>query len=357
MMKKLVYVVAILTAIVFIVACSNKSSESGISSEEVEQQLVTFAEAEAILNGIYKDDKLYINEEEIKAKLEPKGYIVVEDDEFRNYYYCMKNCELKKGGEYRTEISFTKINQDSLASALCFMDCGAGGVVTTLYLFNDDVYNVFIEQAKKCGFKEDTIKKHCYGDLYKGRFGLQLDKSQNRFEIRDMTYMPEESQNLGPSLSETLTCSNFLNLLDYINDEKYAEKCGLKKIYKDVNERDDIEYVYGIDVEKGKKEMNIGYALQAKSDHACYISYYQFGYSLMVDLYFKDKKDADNFFENAKIYGFKDTGYGTFHLPKVKIPRNNKKNPLELEELYMDKKVRLRDGWYVIDITTGDFGD
>lgn len=355
-MKKLVYVVAILTTLFFIAACGNKSSENGISSEDVEQQLVTFAEAEAILNGIYKDNMLYINEEEIKAKLEPKGYIVVEDDEFRNYYYCMKNCELKKGREDRTEISFTKINQDSLASALCFMDCGAGGVVTALYLFSDDVYNVFIEQAKQCGFREDTIKKHSYGDLYKGRFGLQLDKSQKRFEIRDMTYMPEESQNFAPSLSETLTCSNYLNLLDYIDDEKYAEKCGLKKIYKDVD-NGDIEYVYGIDVEKGEKGGGIGYNVLSKSDHACYVRYFKFGFSLIADLYFKDKKDADNFFENAKNYGFKDTGYGTFNLPKAKIPRNNKKNPFELEELYMDKKVRLEDGWYVIDINTGDFGD
>ena len=272
------------------------------------------------------------------------------------------------GGDLGQEISFTKINQDSLASALCFIPQGGMYVSAELYLFNDEVYNLMIDQAKACGFKVATAaEKQKYGEyanvegekddlIFKGKYYLVLDKPNKHIGVHYMYSMLGDIGNSSPSLSETLTCSNFLNLLDYIDDEKYAEKCGLKKIYKDVD-NGDVEYVYGIDVEKGDKGGGIGYNVLSNSDHACYVRYYKFGYSLIADLYFKDKKDADNFFENAKNYGFKDTGYGTFNLPKAKIPRNNKKNPFELEELYMDKKVRLEDGWYVIDINTGDFGD
>ena len=218
----------------------------------------------------------------------------------------MKNCELKKEGDQGQYISFTTINQDSLASAICFTDQYAGGVFAEFYLFDDEVYNLIIEQAKKRGYKKElelsSEEKKIYLEsgyandsaLYNGRYYFECDKNIKHLTLRSLSVLPDLPEKIvdyRPDLSKTLTCSNFLNLLNNIENERYAEICGLKKIYKNVDEDGAVTYVYGIDVEKVKKD-----SLLAKSDHACYIDYYESGGPVWISLNFKDRLDADDFF-------------------------------------------------------------
>lgn len=360
-MKRQVFLLYVVLVAMLFAACNSKS---GSFSKEVEQQLATFDEVESIMNKM-ESNAWSLNIDEIKTTFEAKGYELNDDDEPYRYYF-IKNCNLINDDN---GISFTKISQDSLASAVCFLDFGAGGINADFYLFEDEVYNLIIEQAKACGFKvataEEKQKYEEYVDvksetdfIYKGKAYLVQDKTNHRITLRYIPFLPEDlSAEAKPGISEKLTCENYLNLMGFVDDESYAEKCGLKRIYKDVSEQGDVEYVYGYDVEKGGKgNLAYGFDVKPTSDYACYVlfNFLSFG-SLDAALYFKDRQDAESFFNSATAMFEKENG--NYCLSGSKIPNNNKKKGIEIEQLYMSRKVHSENGWYMIGINTGDFGD
>ena len=209
-MKKLVYVVAILTAMVFI-ACGSKGSQSDVSSDGkdslivekpvidkqvVEQQLVTFAEVEAILKGM-ENNGWSIKEQEIRSTFEAKGYKVFADETINGRIYCTKNSKVNMNVEnYALNCSID--NPDSIASAVLFIPQGDMYVSAELDMFNDEVYNMMIDQAKACGFKVATAEeKQKYGEyanlkgekddlIFKGKFYLVLDKPKKQICVHYM---------------------------------------------------------------------------------------------------------------------------------------------------------------------------
>ncbi len=209
-MKKLVYVVAFLTAMVFI-ACGSKGSQSDMSSDGkdsqivekpvidkqvIKKQLFTFAEVEAILKGMEKN-YWSIKEQEIRSTFEAKGYKVFEDEDIVGRIYCTKNSKVNKNVEDYTYICSID-NPDSLASAVLFIAQGDMYVSAELYMFNDEMYNMMIDQAKACGFKVATAEeKQKYGEyanfekdkdnlIFKGKYYLVLDKPNKQIGVHYM---------------------------------------------------------------------------------------------------------------------------------------------------------------------------
>ena len=102
---------------------------------------------------------------------------------------------------------------------------------------------------------------------------------------------------------EKLSFDNFLGMLKNYDKESYANKCGLSFLYKNITQEvygEDIEYFYGYEVEGHKYSW--GYDIEPKSKHSCYFQYRLITspYAIIV---FKDKKDAQLFFNKAKEYG------------------------------------------------------
>lgn len=153
------------------------------------------------------------------------------------------------------------------------------------------------------------------------------------------------------------TFEKFLNLLDNVENEKYAQKCGLSLIYKDEFTEDIkmIALVYGRKVEKGSEKSNdLGYILNSNSEHACYFGYWAFG-SSCAELGFKNQNDANHFFEKAENYGLLKW-QGGYYIPKKKLPSGK---VVEVEDIdweggyapkYMISRPKYKEGFYVLHI-------
>ena len=160
---------------------------------------------------------------------------------------------------------------------------------------------------------------------------------------------------------EKLSFENFLALLNNYNKVSYAQKCGLDFIYKEIERDGDVdcdEYVYGYDVEKGDKEEYGGYEIRPKSNHACYFKY-NLDTSTSASMRFKNKNDAQIFFDKAKEYGLIHliTSYGGdegYFIPLKKISKvltitNDDYNIYE-ESSAMISTPDYNNGWYIIHI-------
>ena len=121
---------------------------------------------------------------------------------------------------------------------------------------------------------------------------------------------------------DQFTFDKFVALLKNVSQEK-AKDCGLSFIYEASDEGGEegevgtSTEVYGWGMEKGKK-MDFGYELNCISDHGCYF-YYQLDTSTQAALCFKNKDDADRFFEKAVAYGLVVMNDG-YHIAEQKLP-------------------------------------
>ena len=89
--------------------------------------------------------------------------------------------------------------------------------------------------------------------------------------------------------------------LKHYEDYELLEGIGLKLIYEDSyqnEEMEEMEVMFGKDIEKGGKEEPIGYALKTTSDHAFYYSM-ALDTSTRPNLGFVNQKDALSFIENT----------------------------------------------------------
>lgn len=122
--------------------------------------------------------------------------------------------------------------------------------------------------------------------------------------------------------SDQFTFEKFVELLKNPYEGE-AQQCGLTPIYFYVieqSEEDEVggsSSVYGWGVEKGRK-LEYGYELKCTSPHACYF-YYQEDTSRQAAMCFKDKDDADRFFEEALEYGLVVMG-NSYHVATEKLP-------------------------------------
>lgn len=118
---------------------------------------------------------------------------------------------------------------------------------------------------------------------------------------------------------EQLTFEKVVAFLANHNSEM-AAKCALTHIFEDAIEEEGYagEYacVYGWGVERGEK-LDFGYEVKCTSDHACWFGFYA-DTSRNTHICFKNKADADSFFEKALAYGLviKD---GLYYLPTTKL--------------------------------------
>ena len=152
--------------------------------------------------------------------------------------------------------------------------------------------------------------------------------------------------------------SNIFGLLHHPDDASYAKKCGLSFLYKDSKE-DCYDMVFGYEVEKGSKKQEnwcSGYEVKATSSHSCYFEYYQCsGHS--VKFFFKNKSDADYFFEMLKDNGLVTVGVeGIYYIPKKKYPKGITKvtefSPMLGDALYsITTSDYAVNGWYKVGIS------
>lgn len=143
-------------------------------------------------------------------------------------------------------------------------------------------------------------------------------KSRNQNHAKDSVVSESPTDGLS-QFREKFTIENVLNLVANPQSKSAAQKCGLEFIYKDtereeLEEGDYIEYydiVYGYDVEKGSKNEDMGYHMNAISEHACYYNYVK-GQDDDYCFYFKSKSDADYLIDIAK-----DNGKYKFNSPEL----------------------------------------
>lgn len=130
-----------------------------------------------------------------------------------------------------------------------------------------------------------------------------------------------KAQTVNPFLDQC-TFEKFVELLKNPSGEQ-AENCGLSLVYTyeiEQSEEDEVggsSIVYGWGIEKGR-QLDYGYELKCTSPHACYF-YYQEDTSRQAAMCFKDKADADRFFEKALQYGLVVMG-NSYHIADEKLP-------------------------------------
>lgn len=126
---------------------------------------------------------------------------------------------------------------------------------------------------------------------------------------------------------DQLDFGDFVALLRNTNDDT-ARKCGLSPVYKatsEPSEEEEVETdvtVYGWSVEKGK-QLDFGYEIVSTSAHSCYYCFQQ-DTSTQAVFCFKNKTDADRFFEKALAYGLVDMN-GSYHIADEKLPNGTVK--------------------------------
>lgn len=159
---------------------------------------------------------------------------------------------------------------------------------------------------------------------------------------------------------EKFTFNNILNLLRHPDDASLAQKCGLSFIYKDSEREEGYEdgqyfthydYVYGYEVEKGKRhDVGMGYDIKASSNHSCYFRYREAS-DIMFLFRFKDESDAEYLFEMAKDYGLIESG-GYYYIPEKKIPKGithvEKYEAYGSSAQYQIRILSNVDGWYEV---------
>lgn len=202
-MKRNCYLIAVMACLLFTACSGNKAKveekeveEPSVSVTEVERQLVTFQEVDAIMKEL-EANYWRMNENKVKKVFGAKGYDVIVDDVFWGYVYCTKNCEIKRNEDVPADYSFSPIN-DSIASSVCFFPMGDMYVMPVITFFDDDVYKIILDQAKSCGFAipqaDELAKKSEYleidegekgKDIYcKGKWYFVADESSNRIKIK-----------------------------------------------------------------------------------------------------------------------------------------------------------------------------
>ena len=130
-----------------------------------------------------------------------------------------------------------------------------------------------------------------------------------------------EEEKVFKQFFDQFTFDKFVDLLRRV-DKGNAQLCGLSFIYEasdEGGEEGDVGTsveVYGWGIEKGKKN-NFGYELTATSDHAVYF-YYQLDTSTQAAICFKNKDDADRFFEKGLAYGLVEMN-GDYHIAEQKL--------------------------------------
>ena len=150
---------------------------------------------------------------------------------------------------------------------------------------------------------------------------------------------------------EKFTFGNLLALLKNYDNVGYAQKCGLSRIYKDVEDDGEIEcteIVYGYDVEKDGNN-----TVEAKSNNSCYLRY-SLDSSTHAAMYFKNASDADYFQNIAKEYGLLVYD-GSKYVPQKKISSGyHNVDSLDWEgdyaPTYMISDTSSENGWYIIHI-------
>lgn len=138
---------------------------------------------------------------------------------------------------------------------------------------------------------------------------------------------PSEDEQAFNKFFDQLNFDDFVALLKTPNDDT-AKKCGLSPIYSansepsEEGDADTSVTVYGWGVEKGKP-LDFGYEIISTSAHSCYF-YYQQDTSTQAAICFKNKADADRFFEKALAYGLVDVN-GSYHIADKKLPNGTVK--------------------------------
>ena len=149
------------------------------------------------------------------------------------------------------------------------------------------------------------------------------DKTDSALVDKDSSAVadaPNEDDLAFNKFFDQLSFDDFVALLKTTNNDT-AKKCGLSAIYSavsDTSEEGDAEssvMVYGWGVEKGKP-LDFGYEIISTSTHSCYF-YYQQDTSTQAAICFKNKADADRFFEKALAYGLVDMN-GSYHIADKK---------------------------------------
>ena len=199
-------------------------------------------------------------------------------------------------------------------------------------------------------FVQDSIKR---AELAAEKARLAEEEKKKKAEEARIEEEKKAAQFLNQSSLEKL-----IKLIENVENEKYAQECGLSLIYEDGEVGADggmMELVYGRKVEKGsKKSDDLGYTLNSTSDHAYYFKYCEFG-SSYAELGFKNQDDANHFFEKAKNYGLLKC-QDDYFIPKKKLPGGK---VVEVENLdwegdyapkYIISKPRNQDGFYVLRI-------
>ena len=159
---------------------------------------------------------------------------------------------------------------------------------------------------------------------------------------------------------EKFTFNNVMELLRSPRNPSYAEKCGLSIVYQDqfteegYGDGDSItsyDYAYGYEVEKGSKDEPMGYKIGATSAHSCYFRYISAS-DVCENFYFKNKSDADYFFEMAKDYGLIKCD-NAYYIPKKKVGKGitvlKDYAPLE-DAMFGIQAPSYEDGWYCVSL-------
>lgn len=363
-MKQMKLMMAVMV-VVLLTACGGKKSGTDvreITKEDVERELLTLSEIERVFTDI-KNNDWYVDNDRVIAAFAKKVYKPVVDD---RDIVLVKNCNMTQERETQKEYAFAPVSPDSIASAVCFLFNGAVPVAIDINLYKETVYNMYVEEAEKLKYAKATDDEkegfeNTWGSLKSGKelyykskyYFLLLDSVKHQLGIRYALFTSQKE------IREKMNFSNVIKLLDYIDDNAHASDCGLQNILTNKQKSTVggfIDYIYGRDVKTKSVNRESGvYTMDATSDHACYLEYRDLGFSFYANFYFKNKDDADNFFQSGIDYGFKKEGR-SYYLPPEKIHKTNRKNELDWEQLYMDKVV-LDEGWYFIYISPGDFGD
>ena len=176
----------------------------------------------------------------------------------------------------------------------------------------------------------------------------------NNKKTQNETKTTETAQVEDPAATRFYEQLSFEKFLDYYTTgEVTLEDCGLKLIYEDSMESEDGDAgmylaVYGWGVEKGEK-LDFGYDLKTTSDRACYLES-QEDTSLNHTFFFKDKADADRFFQQALDYGMVIDG-DTYCVPAEKLPNGSVKGSIADYNILMEiSKPELDGDFYKISI-------
>ena len=193
------------------------------------------------------------------------------------------------------------------------------------------------------------------------KYFIEYNATTYNSEDAELVRLSEEKMKKDEKKDENLSPERVFALMDNIGNTSLAKQCGLEEIYKyeysyDGDEDDpgisyDIE-IYGRDVKKGSvsdKGDCVSVEIISKSNHSCYLKHECLS-DCGFELSFKDKGDADSFFNMVVDNGvYKIYDYDNYLIPKRKQFKGIREcNKVDEDIAYYMSEVSYSEGWYMI---------